>query len=75
MLNFCSCLLDFFAPIFADSTKLQRIDLGYPTSGACRLNYDFETCLAGAQISMNIIVVVFVIIVVVILISLLLLLT
>ncbi|XP_041374880.1 uncharacterized protein LOC121387745 [Gigantopelta aegis] len=50
MLNFCSCLLDFFTPIFADSTKLKKIDLGYSTSEACRLNYDFETCLASAQI-------------------------
>ncbi|XP_071101148.1 uncharacterized protein [Haliotis cracherodii] len=50
MMNFCGMLLEFFLPIYSDKAKLDKINLGYSTSEACRLNYDFETCLAGGQI-------------------------
>nr|KAG5687824.1 hypothetical protein BaRGS_025464 [Batillaria attramentaria] len=50
MLNLCGVLLEFFLPISADRQKLLKVDLGYSSSPACRLNYDFEACLAGGQI-------------------------
>ncbi|XP_067687796.1 uncharacterized protein [Haliotis asinina] len=50
MVNFCGMLLEFFLPIYSDKDKLDKVNLGYSTSEACRLNYDFETCLAGGQI-------------------------
>lgn len=50
MLNLCAVLLEFFLPISSDNEKLLKVDLSYSSSSACRLNYDFETCLAGGQI-------------------------
>lgn len=50
MLNLCSLLLELFLPISSDHQKLLKVDLGYSASPACRLNYDFEACLAGGQI-------------------------
>lgn len=52
MLNLCAVLLEFFLPISSDNEKLLKVDLSYSSSSACRLNYDFETCLAGGQIGM-----------------------
>ena len=50
MLNLCSVLLEFFLPIGQSLDKLEKVDIGYSASPACRLNYDFEACLAGGQI-------------------------
>ena len=43
-------LLEFFLPIGQSLDKLEKVDTGYSASPACRLNYDFEACLAGGQI-------------------------
>ena len=50
MLNLCSVLLEFFLPIGQSLDKLENVDVSYSASPACRLNYDFEACLAGGQI-------------------------
>ena len=51
MLNICAVLIELCLPFCkGDITKLDKIDAAYSASSACRLNYDFETCLAGGQI-------------------------
>ena len=51
MLNICAVLIELCLPFCkGDITKLDKIDASYSASPACRLNYDFETCLAGGQI-------------------------
>ena len=50
MLNLSSVLLEFFLPISQSLDKLEKVDIGYSASPSCRLNYDFEACLAGGQI-------------------------
>ncbi|XP_064597872.1 uncharacterized protein LOC135464377 [Liolophura sinensis] len=50
MLNFCSVLIELFLPAIYSSDLLAKVDMTYPASEACRLNLDFETCLAGGQI-------------------------
>lgn len=50
MTNFSAVILEFFLPIGLDSSKLMKVDLSYSASPACRLNYDYETCLASGQI-------------------------
>ena len=52
MLNVCAVLIELCLPFCkGDLTKLGKIDASYSASAACRLNYDFENCLAGGQIS------------------------
>ncbi|XP_070185437.1 uncharacterized protein [Littorina saxatilis] len=51
MLNLCFAMLEFFLPISQSLDKLEKVDIGYSASSACRLNYDFEACLAGGQIA------------------------
>ncbi|XP_066289548.1 uncharacterized protein [Branchiostoma lanceolatum] len=51
MLNLCAVLLHLCMPIVkGGQDKLARVDPAYSKSQACRLNYEFETCLAGGQI-------------------------
>ncbi|KAL8576659.1 hypothetical protein ACOMHN_025134 [Nucella lapillus] len=50
MLNVCAMLLEFFLPISQNLEKLEKVDLGYSVSPACRLTYDFQACLAGGQL-------------------------
>ena len=51
MLNVCTALLQFYLPISQSLEKLEKVDLGYSASPACRFSYNFEACLAGGQIS------------------------
>ena len=51
MVNLCTVLLDLCMPFCqGDLEKLAKVEPSYSTSKACRLNYDFETCLGGGQI-------------------------
>ncbi|XP_019628918.1 PREDICTED: uncharacterized protein LOC109473492 [Branchiostoma belcheri] len=51
MLNLCAVLLHLCMPIVkGGQDKLTKVDPAYSKSQACRLNYEFETCLAGGQI-------------------------
>ena len=52
MLNLVPVLLELCMPFcgVGDLGRLAKVDPSYATSPACRLNYDLETCLAGAQI-------------------------
>ncbi|XP_076441977.1 uncharacterized protein LOC143280995 isoform X2 [Babylonia areolata] len=50
MVNVCAVLLELYLPIGQSVEKLERVDLGYSASPACRLAYDFQPCLAGGQI-------------------------
>ena len=53
MLNLCAVLLELCMPFCTKSRdKLLKVDVGYAQSDSCRLNYDFETCLAGGQIGL-----------------------
>ncbi len=51
MLNVCAVLVELCLPFCkGDLSKLEKISASYSASPACRINYDFETCLAGGQI-------------------------
>ncbi|XP_078607185.1 uncharacterized protein LOC144879516 isoform X2 [Branchiostoma floridae x Branchiostoma japonicum] len=51
MLNLSAVLLHLCMPIVkGGQDKLAKVDPSYSKSQPCRLNYEFETCLAGGQI-------------------------
>ena len=50
MVNLCGVLLKLCLPFCGKPDKLAKVKVEYPTSQACQLNYDFETCLAGGMI-------------------------
>ncbi len=52
MLNVCAVLIELCLPFCkGDLSKLEKIDASYSPSTVCKVDYKFESCLAGGQIS------------------------